>query len=230
MTRSTRSFWLVLALLALAGACESDRAPRGVPPASQWKSPEPKPSVVGTARQGSGRASPHGASGDPHAGLDVDDPHAGMGGDRPAGDPHAGLDIGHGADVEGLEAPDPDRPIDKSKFLRGQIRADKAAAGRIKPGAILFLSAWPIDEATGEILGSPLAVDRLDVASLPLEFNLDESHMMVKGTRFEGEVLVTARVDADGEARTKEPGDVEGSVRARVPAGDIVLVLDSVLR
>jgi hypothetical protein len=53
---------------------------------------------------------------------------------------------------------------------------------------------------------------------------------MAAGTRFDGDVVITARVDGDGEARTKEPGDVEGRVQARVPAKDLDLVLDTALR
>src|SRR5690606_11471667 len=168
--------------------------------------------------------------GDPHAGLDMGgagDPHAGldMGG---AGDPHAGLDM----EMAGLEPPDPDRPIDQSKFLRGRIRAagDAAGAPGLVKGAIVFLSAWPIDPATGESLGAPVAVDKLELGELPMEFQLDERHMMVKGTRFEGTVLLRAHVDGDGEARTREPGDVEGTVKATIPSTGIDLVLDTVLR
>lgn len=229
---------LILALLAtlpLASAC--DDGGMRVPPAAQWKPPEVEPSVVGTEASGAAARDPHaGASrrasraphdGDgPHRtpGEDEDDPHAGLDID----DPHAGLDMEED-DLGGLEPPDPDRPIDATKFLRGRIRAG-AKAGAIGPGAVVFLSAWPIDTATGEVLGSPLAVEKLTADKLPVEFRLDERNMMVKGTQFAGDVLVTARVDQDGEARTKQPGDVEGRVRARIPAEELDLVLDTVLR
>ena len=87
-----------------------------------------------------------------------------------------------------------------------------------------------VDKATGEVLGSPMAVEKLTADKLPLAFNLDERNMMVKGTTFQGDVLLTARIDQDGEARTKEPGDIEGRARARVPAEKIDIVLDTVLR
>jgi len=198
-----------------------------VPPAAQWKPPEVVPSVVGKQKtrartpadtddddEAEAEAETDDES-DPHAGLDVDDPHA-------------GLDMEED-DLGGLEPPDPDRPIDPKKFLHGRIRAG-ANAGTIAPGAIVFLSAWPLDKNTGEVLGSPLAVEKLIADKLPLEFRLDERNMMVKGTQFAGDVIITARVDRDGEARTKEPGDVEGRARATIPADKIDLVLDTVLR
>ncbi|HLU68437.1 MAG TPA: hypothetical protein VKZ63_19265 [Kofleriaceae bacterium] len=212
MRLTTSICLLALCLAAPLLGCERGGPSGALPPADRWEPPEPAPSRVGAAARRGARG------GDPHAGLD-------MGG---AGDPHAGLDM----EMAGLEPPDPDRPIDQSKFLRGRIRAagDAAGAPGLVKGAIVFLSAWPIDPATGESLGAPVAVDKLELGELPMEFQLDERHMMVKGTRFEGTVLLRAHVDGDGEARTREPGDVEGTVKATIPSTGIDLVLDTVLR
>jgi hypothetical protein len=239
--RCASSVLLILALAAAAG-CDKDGEPRGTPPAAGWKSPAEKASQVSAG--GGGSTSHDAADGgfagggdgdgaDPHA-----DPHAGldMGGGQGAGDgadPHAGLDMGGGEEdpeMAAVEPPDPDRPIDESKFLRGRIRADAKVASAIERGAVLFLSAWPIDAASGEVIGSPVAVARLEVGELPIRFDLSERNAMAAGTRFEGDVLIVARVDGDGEARTKEPGDVEGQLRARVPARNLELVLDTALR
>jgi hypothetical protein len=241
---------VVTALLCLLAACQTDDGPRGVPPASEWKPPEAVKSRVGGGgeRDDEDRAAKRPRSGDPHAGMDGEDPHAGMDMDDPhAGmnpdDPHAGMDMGggsggaHGSDPHGtdpqmanMEPPDPDRPIDPKKFLRGKIRASGSASGAVKSGAVLFLSVWPVDKASGEVIGSPLAAAKLEVGTLPMAFDLSERDMMSKGTRFEGDVLLIARVDGDGEARTKEPGDVEGRINARIPAAKLDLVLDTVLR
>jgi hypothetical protein len=239
-----------LAILLSIGAsgCEGDRQPRGVPSASAWKPPEAQPSEVdpriAAGPSDAGGGDPHagmqmeGGGADPHAGLDMGgqggaDPHAGldMGGQGGA-DPHAGLDMEGEEDPEmaALQPPDPDRKIDDKKFLRGTIRADAKLAGSIKSGAVMFLSAVPIEPTTGEVLGAPVAVARLDVGKLPVPFELTERNAMAAGTRFEGDVMITAWVDGDGEARTKEPGDVEGRVRARIPARNIDLVLDTALR
>src|SRR5690606_11875603 len=141
---------------------------------------------------------------EPHAGMGGMDPHAGMGGM----DPHAGMGL------PALEPPDPDRPVDRSRFLRGKIVAADAVASRVRPGAVLFLSVRPVEPVSGDVIGSPLAVDRLEIASLPVTFHLDGSKAMSAGTGFEGDVVIVARVDQDGDALSKEPGDVEGELRA----------------
>ena len=227
---------LVPILLAQSG-CDRDTEPRGLPSVSAWKSPEAKQSEVdrggGPSAEQPGAGQP--GADDPHAGMQMEgsDPHAGldMGGQGGA-DPHAGLDMGGAEDpaMAAMQPPDPDRKIDASKFLRGTIRADAKVAAGIDSGAVLFLSAVPVDPATGEVLGAPVAVARLEVGKLPMRFELTERDAMAAGTRFEGDVLITAWVDGDGEARTKEPGDVEGRLRARVPARGLDLVLDTALR
>jgi hypothetical protein len=35
------------------------------------------------------------------------------------------------------------------------------------------------------------------------------------------------RVDRDGEAMSRKPGDIEGSVRAKIPARGLKIVLDT---
>lgn len=204
-----------------------------MPVAQDWSGSAPKP------EQGS--ANPHagmnmGGSGDPHAGLNMGgsgDPHAGL---DMGSDPHAGLDMGDGGmamgngNPGGLEAPDPNRAIDPKMFLKGKITVSKEAKALVKPGAILFLSARPVNKATGESMGAPLAVDRIDVQGLPLDFHLSGAQTMVAGTKFEGDVMLYARVDGDGEASSKRPGDVEGSVLVTIPAEGIDLVLNQVIK
>jgi hypothetical protein len=237
---------MVVAALLLS-ACQRDEGTRGTPPPSAWK---PPPAESAALAEGGARASasdagagdPHAGAGDPHAGLDLGgagDPHAGIDMSEPHSsptgdqDPHANLDMGSGESdpqMAAMDPPDPDRPIDANKFLRGKIRADAQVADAIKSGAVLFLSAWPVDPSTGEVLGAPVAVAKLTVDKLPAEFELSEHDAMAAGTRFDGDVVITARVDGDGEARTKEPGDVEGRVQARIPAKGLDLVLDTALR
>ncbi len=211
-------------LLLVACGCDSKEDPAAnLPVANSW------------GAQGGAQA----AGSDPHAGMDMggDDPYAGMdmGGDDPhAGldmggdDPHAGLDMG-GSELGGWQPPDPNRKVDPSQFLKGTLSAGKVVAGKIAPGSILFLSVRPVNKATGESLGSPLAVERLEVQSFPLRFHLSSEQSMVAGTAFEGDVMVYARIDGDGEASTTMPGDIEGSVMATIPAQGLKLVLNSVV-
>jgi hypothetical protein len=203
---SPRILWIVCAFLSLAGCRREPKGDAaGLPAADTWQAP------TGNAAPGQ---NPHGA--DPHAGLNMDDPHAGM-------------QIGAPTTVPPLPPPDPSRKIDPNKFVEGRIVASDKTKSLIKDGAILFLSVRPIDSATGEVIGSPLAVDRIDVKSLPVTFRLDESKAMSAGTNFSGDVVVMARVDGDGDAITKVKGDIVGSVKAKIPQGGLTLTLDEIL-
>lgn len=200
----------------LVAGCDKrrDRPDQGMPPATDWQAPVVAPSAVAGDSPHGGMGNPHEGMGNPHGG----DPHAGLG-----ADPHAGMAMG------GMQPPDPAQPVDPAKFLKGQVRATGKTAKLVKPGSILFLSVRPVDPATGEVTGAPLAVDRIDIQKLPVAFHLNQANSMVAGTRFAGPVLISARVDQDGEASSKQPGDVEGKVQATIPAADIELVLDTVL-
>lgn len=227
--RSLTCVFASVAALAMGGCEKSSPAPSGMPAASDWTAPSPMGSEVGGGHAGAA-ANPHaGAADNPHAGMNMGgaDPHAGM--NMSGADPHAGMAMAD-PQMAAIQPPDPDRPIDESKFLEGTIAASKETAAAVKPGAIMFLSVRPIDPTTGEIIGGPIAVDRIDINKLPADFHLTGHNAMSAGTRFAGDVLVQARVDGDGEARTKEPGDVTGQVRAKIPSAGIALVLDTVLR
>jgi hypothetical protein len=41
--------------------------------------------------------------------------------------------------------------------------------------------------------------------------------------------VITARYDQDGDAISKQPGDITGQLRVKVPAENVSLVLDNVL-
>ncbi|MBL4637652.1 MAG: hypothetical protein JKY56_27605 [Kofleriaceae bacterium] len=226
-----RSAVTLLACLPLL-SCGSDEQDSGaeLPVAKSWTGSEVAVQPVGK-HQGLDIGLPD----DPHAGLGLDmgagsDPHAGLGlglgGDS---DPHAGLDLGMGSVAGlGLKAPDPDRQVDDSQFLSGSLSIAAELKNAVSDG-VLFLSVRPVNKLTGESLGSPLAVEILDLSSFPIEFRLSGAQTMVAGTEFVGDVLIYARIDQDREASTSTPGDVEGSVRATIPASGLRLVLDTLV-
>ena len=213
----------VTALVCLslaAGACSKDdhKDYRGLPPANTWQAPDP-----------AAAAAAPGGSNDPHAGMDMNDPHAGM----DMNNPHAGMDMddgGAGVDVTqlGLPPPDPERAINPDKFLRGTLKPSAETKARIPPGAVIFLSVKRADPA-GQPTGASLAVKRLQLSSWPLWFELTEADAMIGGTAFDGDVVITAWSDQDQDAIGKQPGDVQGQVRAKIPAKDLVLVLDKIV-
>jgi hypothetical protein len=215
--------------------------PEGAPPAMM--APRRGPSMGGR----SGMSNPHaglnmGGDGDPHAGLDMGggdgDPHAGLnlGDMSDPSNPHAGLDMSQnphagGTDVTklGLSAPDPDRAIDPTRRVAGLLTVDAKAKDRLKAGTSVFLivkRAGP----DGAPTGSPLAVDKLTwTGGAGVAFELTDAQAMIAGTQLAGDVVVMARYDQDSDALTKEPGDVTGQLRVKIPADNVKLVLDTVL-
>jgi hypothetical protein len=219
----------------------------GLPPATEWST---TPGVAPSATEGAAEVPhitpPRGmrgtAASDPHAGLDMgggdpSNPHAGvdMGGGDPS-NPHAGLDMaqnphtGGGTDVTklGLSAPDPDRAIDPDHRITGTISVDAKAKDKVKPGTSVFLIVKRAG-ADGAPSGPPLAVDKLSWADGGVAFELTDAQAMVAGTELTGDVVVMARYDQDSDALSKEPGDITGQIRVKIPAEHVKLSLDTIL-
>lgn len=229
---------VILIAAVLAAGC-SKKSNDGLPPATEWQANsggamvqtgQPDPNVAPPP----GMTTPHGAN--PHAGMAGDDPHAGLGIDPVNGgdDPHAGMGIdpanSGGTDVSklGLPAPDPNRAIDPGRYVRGTIKIHAKAKDRVKPGTGVFVVVKRAD-ANGQPTGSPLAVDKLTWNKDELQFELTEKNAMVGGTELTGDVIVTARYDQDGDALSKEPGDVVGQAKVKLPADNVVIWLDTIL-
>jgi hypothetical protein len=176
----------------------------------------------------------------PHAGVDMtggSNPHAGVdmtGG----GNPHAGVDMtgggsphaAGGVDVSkmGLPPPDPNRAQDPSHHIRGTIRLGSAAKGRAQVGGAVFVIAKRAD-ASGNPAGPPLAVAKLTWKGDNLPFELSEADAMVGGTELSGDVVLLVRYDQDGDALSKQPGDVTGQLKLKIPTDHADVVLDTVL-
>ena len=166
-----------------------------------------------------------GAGANPHAGMDMG---GAMGGGGSAGaDPHAGLDMGGGESPHGSGAPT--APVDPNQVLAGTIDVAPALKAQVKDGDILFLSVRSVG-ADGTVQRVPIAVDRVDVGKLPMPFELTQANVMMQGLKFEGNVQITARLDRDGEATSREPGDVEGLLKATIPTKGLKLVLDTPIK
>jgi hypothetical protein len=245
----------VTALVGLAAAGCDRKEKKGLPAATDWQSPAlgsapPVPRGAGPSATGGGGGDPHagvpgapplGGGGDPHAGVPGAPPltdeqmQAGAAG----GDPHAGVPGAPPLDDSGgaaggttggdpsmqLPPPAADRPIDPSKYLAGTIALPPASEGKIPSGAAIFLSVRPADNPAG----MPIAVDKLvATGSWPLSFRITEAQAMTAGTAFAGPVVISARFDQDGEARSKQPGDISGIARATIPAEGLVINLDTI--
>lgn len=232
----------VLVGVLLIAACGRDKKPSdGLPASSQeWaqnaqgqmvQKGELDPKSLPPPAPPPGMMNPHGGGNtadpsDPHAGLGIDpaDPHAGLGID-PAGGGAGGPDVA----AMGLPAPDPNRAIDPTRFVKGTIKIHEKARARAKAGTALFLVVKRAD-ANGAPTGQPLAVEKLEWnAAGELAFALTEAQAMVGGTELVGDVIVTARYDQDADAISKETGDITGSTRVTLPAENVTVVLDTIL-
>jgi len=109
--------------------------------------------------------------------------------------------------------------------LSGTIRLATDLEGRVPAGAVLFLIA-----RTGGG-GPPTAVRRIADPSFPLDFEIGPGDRMIEAMPFEGPFELTARVDADRNAMTRNPGDLQGEAEGRFAPGaeDIEIVIDEVL-
>jgi hypothetical protein len=217
---------LFLTVIAAATGCSRDKKTQdGLPPAQEWKQDSTGAMVqVGKETQPPpppGMANPKGSN--PHGGM-ANDPHAGLGID-PTGDMGGGgVDVGQ----MGLPPPDPNRPIDPTRYVKGVIKIHEKAKARANTGVPLFIVVKRVD-ASGQPTGTALAVDKLTWSGADLTFELTEKQAMVGGTELVGDVMVTARYDQDGDALSKEAGDIVGQARVKLPADNVQIWLDTIL-
>jgi hypothetical protein len=229
---------VLLATLLLFGC--SKKSQDGLPPAKDWNggqpgeaTPQPQP------QQGARPANPHAmeGAGDETAEGDLPPGHPPMPG---ATDDQQQLPPGHppmagqggapsGPDVTkmGLSAPDPARKLDPNRKVGGTLKVDPKLKDKVKAGGAVFLIVKKAD-ASGAPSGPPLAVDKVTYAE-NMKWELTEANAMVAGTELSGDVVITARYDQDSDAISKQPGDVTGIARVKVPATNIELKLDTVL-
>jgi hypothetical protein len=123
------------------------------------------------------------------------------------------------------EAPAADSP---GASITGSIVLSPAVAKARPKGGTLYLVARRIsDNPTAR--GTLIAVRKLPATKFPLPFSLTAADMPFQNGPFDGDLVLTARIDQDGDPLTHEKGDVYGSL-PKVPVGshDVKLALDQV--
>ncbi|MBI4608807.1 MAG: cytochrome c-type biogenesis protein CcmH [Candidatus Rokubacteria bacterium] len=105
--------------------------------------------------------------------------------------------------------------------ITGTVALAPSLRTRVPAGGVLFIIAKRGD-------GPPLAAKRIPSPVFPVEFSLGPEDRMIRGTPFEGEVMLLARVKRDGKAGPPGPGDLEGEAKAPVRVGQrgVEVVLD----
>jgi cytochrome c-type biogenesis protein CcmH len=135
----------------------------------------------------------------------------------------------------GLPAPPPE-PGRGAPALAAEVGRDEAppisgtvslADGMPAPadGAVLFIIARRGDA------GPPLAVKRIPSPRFPLDFTLGPEDRMIQAMPFVGPLQISARLDADGNATTRAPGDLQGSAEGSVEPGatGVAVLIDEAL-
>jgi hypothetical protein len=246
--------WFALALVLASGCADKKKNENGLEPAQNWgadpgqlaPAAPPNPhggggpaaaDMSGAMPQGHPNVEQSGQAGpiDPSAPMPPGHPAIDPGQPGPV-DPNAQMPSGHppidqgGTDVSklNLPAPDPNRPIDPAHHIKGVIKIHPKAADRVKAGGAVFVVVKRAD-AAGQPTGTPLAVDKLTWQKDELAFEMTEKQAMIAGTQLTGDVVITARYDQDGDAISKQPGDIVGQMRVTIPADSVKLFLDQVL-
>lgn len=127
------------------------------------------------------------------------------------------------ADAPAASSPAATPPAAAASSIAGRVRLAPALAARARPDDTLFVYA-----RAAEGPRMPLAIRRLRVADLPLEFTLDDSLAMSPEFRLSAfpRVVVGARISRSGQA-LPQPGDL---IAEPVPAtgGAVELLIDHV--
>ena len=102
--------------------------------------------------------------------------------------------------------------------VTGSIRGD---AGAVREGDTIFLFA----RSEGVTKGPPTWVQRIRVTTLPLDFRIGPANAMLGGDP-PAKMVLTARIDRDGNPTTRGPDDLEGASGVIAPgATGVVLAL-----
>jgi hypothetical protein len=86
--------------------------------------------------------------------------------------------------------------------IRGTVEAPGLETP--SPGAVLFVFVRAADRTAGP----PLAVQRLSPSALPMAYSIGPADAMLGPEPFPDLVVVEARLDADGDPLSRDPGDL----------------------
>jgi hypothetical protein len=113
-------------------------------------------------------------------------------------------------------------------LLRGTIAVAPNLADKLPASATLFLTARAAEQGTA---GPPVLVKRMDVGAFPMSFELGTQNMMMQGMAVPSDFVVQARLDQDGDAISRLPGDLAGVTKQAVKRGNnaVSITLDEVV-
>jgi cytochrome c-type biogenesis protein CcmH len=107
--------------------------------------------------------------------------------------------------------------------LQGIIDVDPKLKSKVESQAVLFIIARP---AGG---GPPIAAKRIARPTFPLAYSLGPEDAMSPAAPFSGKVMVSARLDKDGDPMTRGAGDLSGEYKknpVEIGSTKVEIVLD----
>jgi len=123
-------------------------------------------------------------------------------------------EAGAGARVAGSSrGASPMRGSGSSEAIEGRVELAEGLAARVPPEAVLFVVA----RQGGA--DRPLAVKRIASPQFPIDFAIGPDDRLTRTIPFAGPLQLTVLLDADGDAATREPGDLRGAFPAPVSPG-----------
>lgn len=105
--------------------------------------------------------------------------------------------------------------------IQGTVSLSEGLKNKMPENATLFLFVRNLDVKRGP----PLAVQRIPEIKMPYKFSLGPQDIMIPGTPFDGPMVLTGRIDSDGDARVGA-GDIEGFVKVKPGDKNIELLLN----
>lgn len=118
--------------------------------------------------------------------------------------------------------------ISSAQQISGKITVAPKLKESVNQKAALFIIARAADAP-----GPPLAVKKIDRPAFPLSYSLGPENVMIQGRAFEGKLLLSVRLDKDGNPLTREAGDLTGEYKnnpVEVGSKNVDLVLDQVAK
>lgn len=112
-------------------------------------------------------------------------------------------------------------------FVSGTIALADSVKDKAPKGAALFIMA----RIEGMTAGPPVLVKRVNDVTLPYTFTLEQGDLMMQAATLPERLSLQARLDQDGDAMSKAPGDIVGASKEgfKIGSSNIDVALDQVL-
>lgn len=114
------------------------------------------------------------------------------------------------------------------KQIQGIVSVDSKLEIKVDAKAVLFIIA----RSANSTRRPPLAVRRVEAPVFPLSYSLGPENVMVPGVPFSGKVVISARLDKDGNPMTREPGNLTGEYKknpVEIGSKEVDILIDHIM-